>query len=56
MAKKRGPNEGSIFQRKDGRWCGILSLGWENGRRKRMSYYGATAAEVQKQLLKALPS
>jgi integrase len=53
MAKKRGQNEGSIFQRKDGRWCGILSLGWENGRRKRKSYYGATAAEVQKQLLKA---
>jgi hypothetical protein len=30
MKGKRGQNEGSIFQRQDGRWCGILSLGWEN--------------------------
>ena len=52
MARKRNAGEGSIFQRADGRWCGILSLGWENGRRKRKSYYGATAAEVQEQLLK----
>lgn len=53
MARKRGQNEGSIFQRKDGRWCGIVSLGWENGRRKRKSFCGASAADVQDQLLKA---
>ncbi len=53
MARKRGQNEGSIFQRKDGRWCGILNLGWENGRRIRKHLYGATAAEVQDKLLKA---
>jgi integrase len=53
MARRRGQNEGSIFQRKDGRWCAILSLGWENGSRKRKSFYGKTAAEVQNQLLKA---
>jgi len=55
MAKgrRRGQNEGSIFERTDGRWCGILSLGWENGKRKRKSFYGAAAAEVQEQLLKA---
>lgn len=53
MAVKRNAGEGSIFQRHDGRWCGILSLGWENGRRKRKSFYGKTAAEVQEQLLKA---
>ena len=53
MAGKRGQNEGSIFQRKDGRWCAIISLGWENGKRKRKSFYGATAADVQDQLLKA---
>jgi integrase len=52
-AHKRGQSEGSIFQRRDGRWCGILSLGWENGRRKRKSFYGVTAAEVQARLLKA---
>ena len=53
MAKKRNAGEGSIFQRADGRWCGILSLGWENGKRKRKSFYGVTAAEVQAQLLMA---
>jgi integrase len=54
MARKRGQNEGSIFQREsDGRWCGVLNLGWENGHRKRKYFYGATAAEVQEQLLKA---
>jgi hypothetical protein len=40
------------YRCKDGRWCGVLNLGWENGRRKRKSYYGATAADVQEQLLK----
>ncbi len=53
MAKKRGQNEGSIFERKDGRWCGVLNLGWESGRRRRKYIYGATAAEVQHELLKA---
>jgi integrase len=54
MARKRGQNEGSIFQREsDGRWCGVLNLGWENGRRKRKYFYGATAAEIQHALLKA---
>jgi integrase len=53
MKRKRGQNEGSIFKRKDGRWCGILNLGWENGRRKRKHFYGASAADVQEQLLKA---
>ncbi len=50
---RRGAQEGSIFQRKDGRWVGSLNLGWENGRRKRRHFYAATAAEVRDQLLKA---
>ncbi|MGO9057358.1 MAG: tyrosine recombinase XerC [Candidatus Binataceae bacterium] len=53
MAGKRGQNEGSIFRRWDGRWCGILNLGWENGRRKRKHFYGSTAADVREHLLKA---
>lgn len=53
MNRRRGQNEGSIFQRKDGRWCGMLSLGWENGKRKRKSFFAATAAEVRDLLLKA---
>ena len=50
---KRGQKQGSIFQRKDKRWVGVIDLGWENGRRKRKSFYGKTAAEVQERLLKA---
>jgi integrase len=53
MASKRCAGEGSVFQRDDQRWCGILSLGWEAGRRSRKYFYGATAAEVQEQLLRA---
>jgi integrase len=53
MARRRGQNEGSIYRRKDARWCASLNLGWENGRRKRKHFYGPTAADVQEQLLKA---
>jgi integrase len=49
---KNGQGQGTVFQR-DGRWCATISLGCENGRRKRRSFYGRTAAEVQEQLLKA---
>lgn len=50
---KRGTNEGSIFQRKDGRWVGSLNLGWEDGKRKRRHFYAATAGAVRDELLKA---
>jgi integrase len=53
MGRKRNAGEGSIFLRGDGRWCGMLSLGWENGKRRRKSFFAATAAEVQDHLLKA---
>jgi integrase len=51
---KRGQNEGSIFQRKDGRWVAVVNLGWVAGKRTRKSYYGSTRKEVQEQLTKAL--
>jgi integrase len=54
MTKKRGNSEGSIFQRKDGRWCAVVDLGWENGKRKRKSLYAATRKEVAGQLSKTL--
>ncbi len=53
MASKRNAGEGSIFERADGRWCAQLDLGWQNSRRVRKYIYGATAADVQAQLLKA---
>jgi len=42
MASKRGNNEGSIFKRKDGRWCAQVSL---NGRR--ITKYGKTQKECR---------
>ena len=54
MAKRRGPNEGSIFKRSDGRWAAVVDLGWVNGRRRRKSLYARTRAEVAVKLRKAL--
>jgi hypothetical protein len=48
---KRGNGEGSIFQRKDGRWEAVIDLGYrEDGRRYRKSIYGATRKEVSDEL------
>ena len=47
MAKKRnGNSEGSIWQRKDGRWVAAITA--DNG--KRVSRYGKTRVEVHKKL------
>lgn len=50
MAKQRGHGEGSIYQRKDGRWAAAISLG--GGRHK--TFYGKTRKEVQEKLKIAL--
>jgi len=47
---KRGHGEGSIYQRKDGRWAASISV--EGGKRK--TFYGATRKEVQEKLRIAL--
>jgi integrase len=47
---RRGPNEGSIYQRQDGRWEGAVHLGYENGRRVRKFVIGHTRAEVAAKL------
>ncbi|MBA3824136.1 MAG: site-specific integrase [Ktedonobacterales bacterium] len=49
MKGRRGNSEGTITQRKDGRWEARVSL--PNGKRK--SYYGKSQKEVQKLLLQA---
>src|ERR1044071_1485471 len=49
MANRRANSEGSIYQRKDGRWVGALTL--EGGRRK--AYYGKTRGEVHAKLVAA---
>lgn len=48
---RRGRSEGSIFQRKDGRWTASISLGYDgSGKRKRRVVYGNTKKEVQNKL------
>ena len=48
---RRANNEGSIFQRSDGRWGGALTMGYdENGKLIRKTIYGKTQAEVAKKL------
>ena len=50
MTKRRGSNEGSIYQGKDGRWVGALHVGYKGGKRVRKFHYGATRQEVAKKL------
>jgi integrase len=52
--RKRGQGEGSIYQRADGRWCGVVTVGTVNGTRSRKSFYAATRGKVQVDLNKAL--
>ncbi len=47
---KRGNGEGSIYQRKDGRWVGSVHVLTPDGRRVRKSAYGATRKEVAAKL------
>lgn len=51
--RKRGQGEGSIYRRKDGRWVGVVNLGYHDGKRARKSVYGATQAEVIEQMAEA---
>lgn len=51
---KRGANEGSIYQRKDGRWCASFDTGFGDGKRKRKHFLGRTRGEVQERLREAL--
>ncbi len=53
MNARRGRGEGSVFQRVDGRWCGVVDLGWVDGRRARKSVYGRTRKEAHERLMAA---
>lgn len=44
--RRRSSGEGGVYERKDHRWEGQLHLGYDSGRRRRKSFYGATRAEV----------
>ena len=52
MARKRGQNEGSIYQRKDGMWVAAISLGRDpaTGKPRRRVVYGRTRKEAAEKL------
>jgi hypothetical protein len=49
--KRRGRNEGAVYQRDDGTWCASISLGYgDQGKRKRKVVCGQSKKEVQEKL------
>jgi integrase len=53
MSRRRGHGEGSVHKRADGRWVGVVDLGWQNGKRVRKYLYGHTQEDVIGKLRKA---
>jgi len=53
---RRGNREGTICRRKDGRWCGAVTLGYDpkTGKPVRKFFYGKTRQEVAEKLAKIL--
>lgn len=52
--KKRGNNQGSIYQIKDRRWVSAITVGYnQNGNPKRKISYSRTKKEAQKKLVEA---
>ncbi|MEJ6952433.1 tyrosine-type recombinase/integrase [Natronospora cellulosivora (SeqCode)] len=51
----RGDGEGTIYKRKNGRWCGQITVGTnpKTGKPKRRTFYGDTRKEVAKQMTEA---
>lgn len=54
MKRRRGRAEGSIYQRKDGRWTGVVSVWYRRGKRVRRHVYGSTRRQVQEKLTRIL--
>ena len=53
-SRKRGQGEGSIYKRKDDRWAAVINLGYQDGKLRRKTFYGATREEVKDKLVAAL--
>jgi integrase len=55
MANRRGSGEGSIYQRKDGRWCAQVSFGFKpGGTPHRKLLYGKTRSDVSEGMKRVL--
>lgn len=52
MAKRNANGDGSIYQRKDGRWCAAITIGKdENGKQKKKYIYDRDRDELRKKML-----
>jgi len=47
---RRGQNDGSSYERWDGRWAGSVHIGYEDGKRVRKHVMGHTRAEVKEKM------
>ncbi len=56
MAKRRGNGEGSIVKRKDGKWQGYVTVGYdpESEKPKKKYFYSSTRKEIQEKITDAL--
>ena len=55
MANRRGSGEGSIYQRKDGRWCAQITLSFKQGGKvHRKMLYGRTRLDVSEAMKRVL--
>ncbi|MBF6446628.1 site-specific integrase [Nocardia elegans] len=54
MTGRRTNGEGTLYQRKDGRWEGAVHLGTVNGKTRRLRVYGRTRAEAHTKLTQAI--
>ena len=50
MSSRRPQGEGSVYRLPDGRWRGVVDLGWHGGKRRRKYITRGTQAEVVREL------
>lgn len=51
--RRRPAGEGSVYRTKDGRWRGVVDLGWDADGRRRKYVSGSTQAQVLERLRRA---
>lgn len=51
---KSGQYQGNYRERYPGKWEGSVRLGWKDGKRQRVSFYGSTRLEVQRKVADAV--
>jgi integrase len=50
MSSRRAQGEGSVYRLPDGRWRGVVELGWHDGKRRRKYITRSKQAEVVREL------